>query len=53
MSTPTDLPAIKLAQDAHITLGDRANMRDCVGRVLPSWSEGVGLQKGQHFRELL
>lgn len=40
MSAPVDLPALKLAQDAHLTLGDSANMRDCVGRVLPFWSEG-------------
>lgn len=40
MSAPLDLPALKLAQDAHLTLGDAANMRDCVGRVLPFWSEG-------------
>ncbi|CAN0567305.1 unnamed protein product, partial [Ectocarpus sp. 12 AP-2014] len=38
MSAPVDLPALKLSQDAHLTLGDSANMRDCVGRVLPFWS---------------
>eukprot|EP00903_Cladosiphon_okamuranus_P020596 g18906.t1 len=41
MSAPVDLPALKLAQDAHLTLGDSANMRDCVGRVLPFWSEAT------------
>lgn len=40
MSAPVDLPALKLSQDAHLTLGDSANMRDCVGRVLPFWSDG-------------
>lgn len=43
MSAPVDLPALKLAQDAHLTLGDSVNMRDCVGRVLPFWSEGETL----------
>lgn len=46
MSAPVDLPALKLAQDAHLTLGDSANMRDCVGRVLPFWSEGDPLTLG-------
>ncbi|CAM9228679.1 unnamed protein product [Scytosiphon promiscuus] len=51
MSAPVDLPALKLAQDAHLTLGDAANMRDCVGRVLPFWSEsmfGYGNVLGMH-----
>ncbi|CAN0495970.1 unnamed protein product, partial [Laminaria digitata] len=39
MSSPVDLPALRLAHDAHLTLGDSANLRDCVGRVLPLWSE--------------
>ncbi|CAM9613383.1 unnamed protein product, partial [Discosporangium mesarthrocarpum] len=37
MKVPVDLPALKFAQDAHITLGDGANARDCVARVLPYW----------------
>ncbi|CAM9645825.1 unnamed protein product [Pylaiella littoralis] len=51
MSVPTDLPAVKLAQEAHLMVGDSANMRDCVGRVLPFWSEatfGYGNVVGMH-----
>ncbi|CAN0041415.1 unnamed protein product [Ectocarpus sp. 4 AP-2014] len=51
MSAPVDLPALKLSQDAHLTLGDSANMRDCVGRVLPFWSDatyGYGNVLGMH-----
>jgi tetratricopeptide (TPR) repeat protein len=37
---PRDLLAIKVLQDLYFFLGDAANLRDAVGRVLPSWSEG-------------
>ncbi|HWA43642.1 MAG TPA: tetratricopeptide repeat protein [Hypericibacter adhaerens] len=36
---PRDLFATKVLQDLYFFLGDSANLRDTVGRVLPSWSE--------------
>lgn len=38
---PRDLFALKLAQFGHLYLGDVANIRDCVARVLPAWDEGL------------
>lgn len=36
---PHDLLAIKVVQDLYFFLGDTANIRDSVGRILPNWSE--------------
>jgi tetratricopeptide (TPR) repeat protein len=36
---PHDMLAIKVLQDLYFFLGDTANIRDIVGRVLPCWSE--------------
>lgn len=38
---PRDLIALKLAQFAHLYLGDPANIRDCIARVMPAWDESV------------
>ena len=38
---PTDLLALKLVNYNYFWLGDRANLRDTVRRVLPSWEEGL------------
>ena len=38
---PRDIFALKLAQFGHLNLGDVANIRDCIARVLPAWDEGV------------
>jgi tetratricopeptide (TPR) repeat protein len=36
---PRDMLAVKVLQDLYFFLGDTANIRDVVGRVLPNWSE--------------
>ncbi|MGH6941785.1 tetratricopeptide repeat protein [Hypericibacter sp.] len=36
---PHDLLAVKVLQDLYFFLGDAANIRDTVARVLPNWSE--------------
>jgi tetratricopeptide (TPR) repeat protein len=36
---PHDMLAIKVLQDLYFFLGDAANIRDTVGRVLPNWNE--------------
>ena len=38
---PRDVFALKLAQFGHLYLGDVANIRDCIARVMPAWDEGV------------
>ena len=38
---PRDLVALKLAQFGHLYLGDPANIRDCIARVMPAWDESV------------
>ncbi|MGH9104534.1 MAG: alpha/beta fold hydrolase [Acidimicrobiales bacterium] len=39
LEDPRDLLALKVAQDLYLQLGDRINLRDVVGRVLPAWPE--------------
>jgi tetratricopeptide (TPR) repeat protein len=35
---PTDLWALRFAHDTYFYLGDSANLRDSIARVLPAWS---------------
>eukprot|EP00638_Chattonella_subsalsa_P000598 CAMPEP_0117742682 /NCGR_PEP_ID=MMETSP0947-20121206/5683_1 /TAXON_ID=44440 /ORGANISM="Chattonella subsalsa, Strain CCMP2191" /LENGTH=525 /DNA_ID=CAMNT_0005559235 /DNA_START=81 /DNA_END=1658 /DNA_ORIENTATION=- len=45
-SAPHDLMAIRMLHDIYILTGDSKNIRDSIGRVLPSWSSGI---PGYHF----
>ena len=38
---PTDLLALRLAAGFYFNLGDAANLRDSVARVLPAWGEDL------------
>ncbi len=38
---PLDMLALKLAHFTHFYLGDHAELRDSVARVLPAWSDGT------------
>jgi tetratricopeptide (TPR) repeat protein len=39
LANPRDLLALKVAQDLHFFLGNRAELRDVAARVLPAWPE--------------
>jgi tetratricopeptide (TPR) repeat protein len=48
---PTDLLALRLATGFHFNLGDCANLRDSVARVLPAWDDamaGYGYMLGMY-----
>ena len=40
---PTDVTALKFAQDSYFDIGYQAQMRDSVARVLPSWDKTIPL----------
>lgn len=43
---PTDMHAIRLAQDIYFFLGDQPRQRDSIARVLPFWqSSSIPLKK--------
>lgn len=39
LDEPTDLWALRFAHDTYFYLGDSANLRDSIARVLPAWPE--------------
>src|SRR6201994_877001 len=40
VENPRDLLALKVAQDLYFFLGNRLELRDVAGRVLPAWPQG-------------
>ncbi|HTU74763.1 MAG TPA: tetratricopeptide repeat protein [Trebonia sp.] len=40
LANPRDLLALKVAQDLHFLVGNRAELRDVAARVLPAWPRG-------------
>ena len=46
---PTDVTALKFAQDSYFDIGYQAQMRDSVARVLPSWDKTIPLYGWVHL----